>query len=191
MILRRVLQNNFQFITMENQKVNYKLVTCMFPDAESAERGYATVKNRGYTDNDTTVIMSDEARNKHYPHTAVKTEHGTKALKGAGAGSAIGTTLGAIAGIIAGIGTNLLLPGLGIVIAGPLAAGLAGAGAGAATGGIIGALVGSGIPEERAKIYEDGVKKGNIVLSVHARNDQDADYIANEWRNNHAIEIHR
>mgnify|MGYP003381339126 CR=1 FL=1 len=46
----------------------------------------------------------------------------------------------------------------GIVLAGPIAAGLAGAGAGGITGGLIGALIGSGIPEERAKVYESGVK---------------------------------
>lgn len=176
---------------MEERKINYKLVTCMFPDAETAERGYTIAQNRGYSDKDTTVIMSDDARTKHFPHTSVKTEHGTKALKGTGAGSAIGTTLGAVAGIIAGVGSNFLIPGLGLVVAGPLAVGLAGAGAGAVAGGIIGALVGSGISEDRAKIYEDGIKKGNIVLTVHARNDADADYIAEEWRRNHAIEVHR
>ena len=38
------------------------------------------------------------------------------------------------AGIIAAIGTTLVIPGLGLVIAGPIAAGLAGAGAGSITG---------------------------------------------------------
>jgi hypothetical protein len=173
---------------MEN---NTRVVTSMYPDRESAERGYATIQSRGYTPADTTVLMSDATRDKHFAHREVKTELGSKALEGAGTGSAIGTTLGAAVGAIAAIGTNLILPGLGLVIAGPLAAGLAGAGAGAAAGGIIGALVGSGIPEERAKIYEDGVKKGNIVIGVHARNDEDADYIANEWRANNAVEVHR
>lgn len=163
----------------------------MFNDRDSAERAYTTLNSRGYTGNDIHVIMSDKARDTHFGDTVVKTELGNKALEGAGTGSAIGTTLGAVAGAIAAIGTNLVLPGLGLVIAGPLAAGLAGAGAGAATGGIIGALVGAGIPEERAKIYEDGVKKGNIVLGVHTRNDEDADYVANEWTANHGYEIHR
>ena len=173
------------------EKTDYRMVTCMFPDRESAERAFEAVSSRGYSKDDVNVVMSDETRDKHFGHTTIKTELGNKALKGAGTGSAIGTTLGAIAGAVAAIGTNLVLPGLGLIVAGPLAAALAGAGAGAATGGLIGALIGSGIPEERAKIYEDGIKKGNIVLGFHPRNREDAEYVANEWRLHHGLELHR
>jgi hypothetical protein len=48
----------------------------------------------------------------------------------------------------------------GMIVAGPIAAALAGAGAGAVAGGAIGALVGAGIPEERVKEYESGLKDG-------------------------------
>jgi hypothetical protein len=67
------------------------------------------------------------------------------------------------------------------VIAGPLAAAVAGAGAGAATGGLIGALVGWNIPEERVKQYEEGIKKGGILMGVRARNDDDAAYFDKQW----------
>jgi hypothetical protein len=176
---------------MENRRTDRRLVTGMFQDKDSAERAYSSLNSRGYATDDIHVLMSDEARDKYYGKHEEKTELGNKALEGAGAGSAIGTTLGAIAGAVAAIGTNLILPGLGLVIAGPLAAGLAGAGAGAATGGIIGALIGAGIPEERAKVYEEGVKKGHIVLGVDARDDADADYFENEWRSYNGQEIHR
>lgn len=163
----------------------------MFRDRDSAERAYNSLHSRGYAQDDVHLMMSDKARDTHFANSKVETELGNKALEGAGTGSAIGTTLGAIAGAVAAIGTNLVLPGLGLVVAGPLAAGLAGAGAGAATGGIIGALIGAGIPEERAKVYEDGVKKGDIVLGVRPRNDEDADYFANEWKGYNGYEIHR
>ncbi|HEY0658080.1 MAG TPA: hypothetical protein VGD05_06385, partial [Pyrinomonadaceae bacterium] len=104
-------------------------------------------------------------------------------------GSAIGGTLGAIIGGIAAIGTNVLLPGLGLVVAGPIAAALVGAGAGGLTGGLIGALIGSGIPEEHAAEYESGVKNGGIFMGVNARNQEDADYFQNEW-NNHGQKIY-
>jgi len=67
------------------------------------------------------------------------------------------------------------------VIAGPLAAGIAGAGAGALAGGILGALVGWGIPEERVKRYEAGIKNGDILMGVRPRSAEDAAYIENEW----------
>jgi len=134
--------------------------------------------------------MSDETRKKHFSGDVKETEIGTKAAEGAGKGSAIGSTVGAIAGVIAAIGTSLVIPGLGIVIAGPIAAGLAGAGAGGITGGVIGALVGSGIPEERAKLYESGIKNGNIVMGVKPRNSEDAKYFEENWHTNKAEEIH-
>jgi hypothetical protein len=98
--------------------------------------------------------------------------------------------VGAIAGVIAAIGTSIAIPGLGLVIAGPIAAGLAGAGVGGITGGVIGALVGSGIPEARARLYESGIKEGNIVMGVKPRNDEEAEFLEENWRSNKAEEIH-
>ena len=112
-------------------------------------------------------------------------------MEGAGAGSAIGGTIGAAVGIIAAIGTSLVIPGLGLVIAGPIAGGLAGAGAGGITGGIVGALVGAGIPEDRAKEYERGLKEGNIVMGVRPRSDEDADYLEDNWQQHHGENIYR
>lgn len=174
---------------MEN--TNRRFVTGMFEDRDSAERAYSSLRTRGYNDDDLNLVMSDDARKHHFGNTHVETELGNKAIEGAGTGGAIGTTLGAIAGAIAAIGTNLVLPGVGLVVAGPIAGALAGAGAGAATGGLIGTLVGAGIPEERAKVYEDGVKKGHIVMGVRSKTDDDADYFENEWRSYNGREIHR
>ena len=109
------------------------------------------------------------------------------AVKGAAIGGGVGATLGAIAAI----GTTLALPGIGLRIAGPIAAGLAGAGAGALTGGLIGALVGHGIPEEYAKHYGQGIREGGIFMGVQPRNDEDADYFENNWRENRGESIYR
>jgi hypothetical protein len=105
----------------------------------------------------------------------------TRALAGAGVGSAIGGAVGALAAVLASVGTALVLPGVGLVVAGPIAAALAGGGAGAATGGLIGALVGRGMPADRLKYYEAGVKSGAILLGVKARSAADADVFAREW----------
>ena len=166
----------------QNRTTDRGMLTGMFRDRESTEHAYNTLHERGYTKDDINLIMSDETRKKHFSGDVKETEIGTKAAEGAGKGSAIGSTVGAIVGIIAAIGTSLVIPGLGIVIAGPIAAGLAGAGAGGITGGVIGALVGSGIPEERAKLYESGIKSGNIVMGVHPRNSEDAKYFEENWR---------
>lgn len=168
-----------------------RLMTGMFKDRESAESAYNSITNRGYTKDDVNLMMSDKTRDTHFVNSDVETELGSKALEGAGAGSAIGGTLGAIIGGIAAIGTNVLLPGLGLIVAGPIVAALAGAGAGGLTGGLVGALIGSGIPEEHAKVYEEGIKDGGIVMGVQPRTAEDAEYFENEWRNNRGESIYR
>jgi len=86
----------------------------------------------------------------------------------------------------------------GLVFSGAAGAGLAaatfslaGAGAGGATGGIIGALIGAGIPEERVKHYEKGLKEGGIVMGVTPRSDEDAEYFEREWKGYRGEEVYR
>jgi len=168
-----------------------RVLTGMFRDRESTESAYNTLSERGYAKDDINLVMSDETRKTHYNEdVAEATEIGTKAAEHAGKGSAIGGSIGAVAGVIAAIGTSVVIPGLGILIAGPIAAGLVGAGAGGIAGGVIGALVGSGIPEARAKLYESGIKEGNVVISVTPRNDEDAKFLEDNWRTNSGEEIH-
>jgi uncharacterized protein YjbJ (UPF0337 family) len=157
-------------------------VSGLFRDRESAEHAYRSMADRGYGQDDVNLVMSDETRKKHFGDHTPDTELGSKALEGAGVGGAIGGATGAVLAAIAAVGTTLAIPGLGLVIAGPIAAALAGAGAGSMTGGLIGALVGAGIPEDRAKVYEEGVKKGGIYMGVNPRTDEDAEYFEREWK---------
>jgi hypothetical protein len=166
------------------------MVTGLFRDKESAERAYGSLSTRGYSKDDVDLMMSDDTRKKYFADGDT-TELGTKAWEDAGKGAAIGGGVGATLGALAAIGTTLALPGLGLLIAGPIAAGIAGLGAGSLTGGLIGALVGHGIPEERAKEYDKGVREGGIMMGVKARTDEDADYFENDWRNNRGEHIYR
>ena len=168
-----------------------RMVTGLFRDRESAERAYGSMASRGYSKDDVSLMMSDDTRKTHFGEGTGDSELGDKALEGAGAGAAIGGTVGAVLAGIAAIGTSIALPGLGLLVAGPLAAALAGAGAGGLTGGLIGALVGSGIPEERAKAYDEGIRNGGIMMGVNARADEDADYFENEFRTNRGEHVYR
>jgi len=63
----------------------------------------------------------------------------------------------------------MAIPGVGpLVAAGWLATTLAGAGAGAVAGGLVGALTGAGVSREEAEVYEEGVRRGNTLVSVRA-----------------------
>ena len=169
------------------------LVTGLFPDRTSAEAAYNAAHSRGYSKDDVNLVMSDETRKRHFADGSMgqETELGSKAAEGAGIGGAIGGTIGAILAGIAAVGTSIALPGLGLVIAGPLAAAAAGAGAGAAGGGLLGALIGWNIPEERVKHYEEGVRNGGILMGLRTKNDDDALHFENEWKQNGGQYIYR
>jgi hypothetical protein len=154
-------------------KAKAKLVTGLFKSRVTAESAVRELSKLGYTRDDVSVMMSDATRTKEFG-----IEAGSKAAEGASVGGAVGGAVGAILAALAAVGTSIALPGLGLVIAGPIAAALAGAGAGGAAGGLIGLLVGTGIPENRAEIYERGLREGGILLGVDAKSDADADRIA-------------
>jgi hypothetical protein len=151
----------------------------LFNDRESAERAYQELLNYGYTQDEITIVMTDESHKLHFP--LVESEIEDKTLKGLGAGALIGGGVGAVVGALAGLGALIALPGLGLVIAGPLAAGLTGAGTGGLAGGLIGALVGSGIREEKAKFYAEEIGQGKILLSVPPHSEAEATRIESEW----------
>lgn len=171
------------------------MVTGLFYDRDSAERAYQAVSDRGYDTNDLNLLMSDETREKHFgngtPPGESATALGSKAAEGAGIGGAVGGTLGAILAAVTAAGTSIALPGLGLVLAGPLAAAAMGAGAGAATGGLLGALVGWGIPEERVNRYENGLKEGGILIGIRPRSEEDARHFEEQWRNSNGQHIYR
>ena len=157
-------------------------VAGVFKNRADAERAFETITRRGYAPGDAHFLMSEDTRKQNWPavdKSVADEKH--KSLEGAGAGGSIGAAVGATAAAIAAIGTTLALPGLGLVVAGPLAAGLAGAGAGGVTGGVIGALVGAGVPKDKASRYEEAIKRGNVVVGVTPRSDDDADYFDKEW----------
>ncbi|KAF0243511.1 MAG: hypothetical protein FD180_3295 [Planctomycetota bacterium] len=155
------------------------IVTGIFPDRASADRAWDAAIARGYATTDLSVAVSDEMHKKHFIVQRQPTE--TKALEGAAVGGAIGTTAGALAVVMA-VGVSILLPGLGIVIAGPIVAAFAAAGAGGAIGGLIGGLAGLDIPEKHVKLIEDHVRKGHVILTLKARSAADAEAIQKDWK---------
>src|ERR1043165_4077380 len=162
------LQSLRTTVCWEDCMAKAKLVTGLFKSKVAAESAVDAILKRGFSRDDISVMMSDATRSKEF---ALQTR--SHAADGAGIGGAVGGAVGAVLAAIAAVGTTLFLPGINLVIAGPIAAALAGAGAGGATGGLIGALIGAGIPEYRAKVYEAGIKGGGILIGVEARDDKE------------------
>lgn len=130
---------------------------------------------------DVSLLMSEETRT-YYGETRSTTvsgqegfEHSNKLPEGATAGGFTGGFLGAILGGLTVVGT-ILIPGAGLLVAGPLVGALTGGALGAAAGSLLGALVGAGIPETEAKFYENSLKQtGNALLIAHVPKDMVAD----------------
>src|ERR671938_1826613 len=100
-----------------------RLVTGLFKTRVAAEAAVDAIIKRGFTRDDISVLMSDATRHKEF---AVQTR--SHAADGAGIGGAVGGTIGAVLAAIVAVGTSIVIPGIGLVVAGPIAAALAGAG---------------------------------------------------------------
>jgi len=147
------------------------LVTATFKTRTAAESALSSLEALGITDEQVSLIVTDETRGNSF-----NIETGSKLDEGAAAGATAGGIIGAILGSLA-TATAITIPGLNVVVVGSAVSILAGLGAGAASGGFVGALVGAGINEHEAKIYEDEIKNGSVLLAVKAENDDQKDQI--------------
>lgn len=149
-------------------------------DAESAVDDLETV---GFSVKDISIVMKDTQEAERFAR-----EKGTSVADSAVSGAVTGGVIGGIAGLLIGIGA-IAVPGIGaILIGGPLAAafGVTGAAAttvsGAATGvlagGLIGALVGLGVSQEDAKLYENHIRSGGILVAIPAQAGREDDVVS-------------
>lgn len=169
------------------RNTDYKRAAGLYYSRDEAEAAVRALKDAGYDMDQVSVIAKDADKIAGHDTTE---DVGNKADDGAAAGALTGGALGGITGLLVGLGT-LAIPGIGpILLAGAeataIATTLAGAGIGAAAGGLIGALIGLGIPEEKAKVYNDRVKGGSFLVMVTG-NGYEIDRAATIMRN-HGVE---
>ena len=87
-------------------------------------------------------------------------------MSNAATGATAGAVIGGGGGLLAALGL-IAIPGIGpLVAAGVLATTLVGAAGGSAVGGLIGALTDSGVSEEDAHVYSEGVRRGSSLVTV-------------------------
>jgi hypothetical protein len=169
--------------------VEPRALTALFKNKENADSAYEWLLKNGHNSDDIHLLMSEETRQKyHYAETAEPETTDEDAVAGLEAGVAVGGGLGAALGIVAALGAAVIIPGLGLAVAGPLAASLAGAGG--LVGGALGALYGSSIPEEEAQKLEQKIREGSILISAHPHSDEDAELIESEWRKRGGEMVH-
>ena len=135
-----------------------------FATREDAEFALQELQNAGFNMDRVSVIAKNPESNANMSGAEVKSPE-EQAKGGAGAGATAGAATGGLMGLIGGLGV-IALPGVGAVaeLGIVLANTLLGSGIGAAGGGLVGALIGWGIPEDRARYYNDMLSEGKYIV---------------------------
>lgn len=149
-----------------------KIVVATFENNEDAQRAARNVREEGLRTDDISIVTKTEENDRSMNGgmqtnaNLAMTEQGVEQRRTDDVSDGIltGGVLGGIAGILLGAGT-ILIPGLGLIAAaGPITGILSGA----VTGGIVGGLVDLGIPEEHSKVYEEEVRRGKVLFTMNA-----------------------
>ena len=149
-------------MVLEQTRQRGGIVVQSFATQADAETAVRALRDAGFSNDEISVVARDEERAR-----GVVADTGGETAKGAGIGAATGGVLGALAGLLVGAAV-IAIPGVGIVLAGPLAAALGGAVAGGFTGGLAGALAGLGVAKDEASHYQERLEAGDIVVVLAA-----------------------
>jgi len=148
-----------------------RIVIGIFSETRSAQNAISEMEKMGLDPKNVSLVMRDEGKAK-----VLAKETGANVIEETTKGAVVGAMLGGVAGFLVATG---VFTGIGaLFIAGPLATALgltgtaattvSGAATGALAGGIVGALMGLGLPHEEAKMYEQRIAEGGILVAVPA-----------------------
>lgn len=144
-----------------------QMIIAAFDERDMADKAVTELEEAGFDSEEMSVIV----REAEETDTG---DDGSPVAEGTVGGATTGAVVGGLAGLLIGAG---VLPALGgLLIGGPIAAALglsgvaatavSGAVTGAAAGGLIGALTGLGLPEDRARFYNETVQEGGVLIVV-------------------------
>lgn len=142
-----------------------KAVFGIYKMRREAENAVNALRTNGFDTKDISVLLPEDMGKQDHFHLKA-----SKIPEGAVAGASAGAVLGGTLSLLASIGT-LMIPGVGpFIAAGPLLSALAGIGLGGTAGALAGGLAAYGISEVDARRYEELLKEGRVLVSVHSDN---------------------
>ncbi|WP_437298255.1 hypothetical protein [Sorangium sp. So ce426] len=136
-----------------------RLITGMVRARGEAEDVVRRILDSGHTRWDVCAIVSEATRRQHILRS--------RAYGAASHGSALTSVLAAAS-------AGLVVPGLRLAVAGPIAVRLADASSASETASLSSVLVDAGIPEQSAPEIERRLKEGAMLLGALARDEKDA-----------------
>jgi len=144
-----------------------KTVVGLFDEMEQARTAAMDLEAAGIAHNDISIVANNEGGR----YVAADDGRANRADAGHAIGhdAVVGAEIGGVAGLLMAL-TGFAIPGFGwIAGAGWLMAMILGAGTGAVIGGLVGALTNVGVPAEDAAHYNEGVRRGGVLLAVRAQ----------------------
>jgi hypothetical protein len=163
----------------DSNNQNLDQVSGIFNSYDNLDALMTELHAQGINDQNVNIVMSDKTRD-YYSSTgndnaftrAVAKDN--KLPEGLSTGAVSGGLLGAVIGGLTLVG-SLVVPGAGLLAAGPIVGALTGGATGAAAGGLVGALVGLGIPDEDAKTYQSSLQEpsaNNVLVIAHVQSER-------------------
>ena len=159
----------------------------VFSSRRDAEHALSELRDSGFPMAKVSVIAKDPDGGGKLAGADIRDSEDNKADEGAASGALTGGVLGTLTGLLVGLGA-IAIPGIGpVMLAGAtattLATTLSGGAIGAAAGSLFGALVGLGIPEERARVYNDRLSRGDYLVIVDGTDNEirRAEAILGNW----------
>ena len=159
-----------------------KTIVGVFNSVQDAHPAVAELEAQGISRDDISVVANKNASGYNTMDDRDKTSDVV-------ADAGIGAAIGGVGGLLLSAAGALTIPVIGpILAAGPIAAALTGAGIGAAAGGLVGALTESGIPEQDAKHYAEGVRRGDVLVTIRT-DEAHADRVCDVLDRHDAIDV--
>jgi len=129
-----------------------KTVTALYENYHTANSAMEDLVNHDFRRDDISILMQEALAKDG---VLISEEEPS----GVAAGVGIGATIGGIGGVVLGLAAL------------PLVAALVGVGFGATAGGFFGLLTDMDVPEAEAHYYAEGVRRGGVLVTVHAADD--------------------
>lgn len=175
---------------------NQETIVAVYDDFDSANKAIQDLTNDGISRDDIGLAVNNGERKGEYSNIEKNVDQ-YEDVTGA-QGGLFGAVTGGLAGAAVML-TAIVIPGVGpLIAAGPLVALLGGA-AGAAIGGTAGAISGGvaaslihlGISDDEAEYYAEAIKRGNALLTVTARDENQASLISDILRRYEPVNLKR
>jgi heat induced stress protein YflT len=144
--------------TLTNKDLqNLALEAGVFDSVEDARRAVRGLIDAGFTNEQITVVCSDETKERYFSEFEHQQPAGTYAPAAAITGGTIGALLGGLTVVASAVATG----GVTLWAAGPITMWFGGV-----AGGLVGAMMTRGVEKELANFYQQAVLSGQVLVAA-------------------------